>query len=151
MTEPGWAVVIELPEGSISPGRADPCSRGGGRSSDRLYSASDNMSAKAVSPGPGDGPALQGPRAERGLFTPLGRGASLGESTACHGVPPAVVPTCPAQGSWIVTKAPAWRAGASSSSTSRNYRLGLFGYQPNPGVAPANLGLMDQIAALKWV
>ncbi|KAF6807595.1 carboxylesterase type b [Colletotrichum musicola] len=32
-----------------------------------------------------------------------------------------------------------------------SYRLGIFGYQPIPGVAPANLGLMDQIEALRWV
>ncbi|KAF5134707.1 Para-nitrobenzyl esterase [Metarhizium anisopliae] len=31
------------------------------------------------------------------------------------------------------------------------YRLGILGYQPIRGRAPANLGLMDQIAALKWV
>jgi para-nitrobenzyl esterase len=31
------------------------------------------------------------------------------------------------------------------------YRLGLFGCLPIPGVAPANLGLIDQIEALKWV
>lgn len=30
-------------------------------------------------------------------------------------------------------------------------RLGIFGYLPIPGVAPANLGLLDQIAALRWV
>ena len=29
--------------------------------------------------------------------------------------------------------------------------MGLFGYLPVPGVAPANLGLLDQIEALKWV
>ncbi|KAJ2982922.1 hypothetical protein NQ176_g1056 [Zarea fungicola] len=32
-----------------------------------------------------------------------------------------------------------------------NYRLGIFGYQPIEGVAPANLGLLDQIEALKWI
>lgn len=31
------------------------------------------------------------------------------------------------------------------------YRLGIFGYQGIEGVATPNLGLMDQIAALKWV
>jgi para-nitrobenzyl esterase len=31
------------------------------------------------------------------------------------------------------------------------YRLGVLGYQPIKGRAPANLGLMDQIAALEWV
>lgn len=30
------------------------------------------------------------------------------------------------------------------------YRLGILGYQPIRGRAPANLGLLDQIAALKW-
>ena len=32
-----------------------------------------------------------------------------------------------------------------------NYRLGIFGYLSIDGVAPANLGLLDQIAALRWV
>ncbi|KAF9873231.1 carboxylesterase type b [Colletotrichum karsti] len=32
-----------------------------------------------------------------------------------------------------------------------SYRLGIFGFQPIPGVAPANLGLMDQIEALRWI
>lgn len=32
-----------------------------------------------------------------------------------------------------------------------NYRLGIFGYLAIDGVAPANLGLLDQIAALRWV
>lgn len=32
-----------------------------------------------------------------------------------------------------------------------NYRLGIFGYLAVDGVAPANLGLLDQIAALRWV
>ncbi|KHN99030.1 Carboxylesterase family protein [Metarhizium album ARSEF 1941] len=31
------------------------------------------------------------------------------------------------------------------------YRLGILGYQRIEGRAPANLGLMDQIAALKWI
>ncbi|KAH8168444.1 carboxylesterase family protein [Sarocladium implicatum] len=31
------------------------------------------------------------------------------------------------------------------------HRLGVFGYIPIPGVAPANLGLLDQIEALRWV
>jgi len=31
------------------------------------------------------------------------------------------------------------------------HRLGLLGYLPIPGVAPANLGLFDQIEALRWV
>lgn len=30
-------------------------------------------------------------------------------------------------------------------------RLGLLGYLPIPGIAPANLGLFDQIEALRWV
>lgn len=34
---------------------------------------------------------------------------------------------------------------------SVTYRLGIFGYQPIDGIAPANLGLLDQIAALRWV
>jgi para-nitrobenzyl esterase len=32
-----------------------------------------------------------------------------------------------------------------------NYRLGVFGYLKMAGVSPANLGVMDQIAALRWV
>lgn len=32
-----------------------------------------------------------------------------------------------------------------------NYRLGIFGYLAIDGVSPANLGLLDQIAALRWV
>ena len=32
-----------------------------------------------------------------------------------------------------------------------NYRLGVFGYLRMPGVAPGNLGVLDQIAALRWV
>ena len=32
-----------------------------------------------------------------------------------------------------------------------NYRLGIFGYLAVDGVTPANLGLLDQIAALRWV
>lgn len=31
------------------------------------------------------------------------------------------------------------------------YRLGILGYQPIDGVAPANLGLLDQMAALRWI
>ncbi|WP_280216028.1 carboxylesterase family protein [Nocardia cyriacigeorgica] len=34
---------------------------------------------------------------------------------------------------------------------SINYRLGVLGYLRMPGVAPGNLGLLDQIAALEWV
>jgi para-nitrobenzyl esterase len=32
-----------------------------------------------------------------------------------------------------------------------SYRLGLLGYLGMDGVAPANLGLLDQLAALRWV
>ncbi|MEF2975835.1 carboxylesterase/lipase family protein [Subtercola sp. YIM 133946] len=32
-----------------------------------------------------------------------------------------------------------------------NYRLGVFGFLPIDGVAPANLGVLDQLAALDWV
>ncbi|KAG8426230.1 hypothetical protein J3459_008334 [Metarhizium acridum] len=39
--------------------------------------------------------------------------------------------------------------GAVAVNTTN--RLGILGYQPIEGKAPANLGLMDQIAALKWV
>lgn len=31
------------------------------------------------------------------------------------------------------------------------HRLGIFGYQPIEGIVPPNLGLLDQIAALRWV
>ncbi|KAK2690711.1 hypothetical protein QWA68_010474 [Fusarium oxysporum] len=31
------------------------------------------------------------------------------------------------------------------------YRLGLFGYIPISEIAPANLGLYNQIAALRWI
>lgn len=31
------------------------------------------------------------------------------------------------------------------------YRLGILGYQPIEGVAPENLGLLDQMQALQWV
>ncbi|TMS55668.1 carboxylesterase family protein [Mycobacterium sp. DBP42] len=32
-----------------------------------------------------------------------------------------------------------------------SYRLGIFGYLPPPGIAADNLGLRDQILALRWV
>lgn len=32
-----------------------------------------------------------------------------------------------------------------------NYRLGVFGFLPLEGVAPPNLGIADQLAALEWV
>lgn len=32
-----------------------------------------------------------------------------------------------------------------------NYRLGVLGYLELPGVSPGNLGLLDQLMALKWV
>jgi para-nitrobenzyl esterase len=32
-----------------------------------------------------------------------------------------------------------------------SYRLGIFGWVPMEGKAPANLGLLDQIEALRWV
>lgn len=31
------------------------------------------------------------------------------------------------------------------------HRLGIFGYLPIPDLAPANLGLLDQIEALRWI
>ena len=34
---------------------------------------------------------------------------------------------------------------------SINYRLGVFGYLQAEGIAPGNLGVLDQIAALRWV
>lgn len=32
-----------------------------------------------------------------------------------------------------------------------SYRLGVFGFQPIPDIAPANLGLLDQVEALRWI
>lgn len=32
-----------------------------------------------------------------------------------------------------------------------NYRIGVFGYLHMPGVSTANLGMLDQLAALRWV
>ncbi|KAF4843230.1 Para-nitrobenzyl esterase [Colletotrichum siamense] len=32
-----------------------------------------------------------------------------------------------------------------------SYRLGVFGFQPIPDIAPANLGLLDQVEALCWI
>jgi para-nitrobenzyl esterase len=32
-----------------------------------------------------------------------------------------------------------------------NYRLGVFGFLAMPGISPGNLGILDQIAALRWV
>jgi para-nitrobenzyl esterase len=34
---------------------------------------------------------------------------------------------------------------------SINYRLGALGYLYLPGLSPGNLGLLDQVAALRWV
>ncbi|RAH68330.1 esterase [Aspergillus aculeatinus CBS 121060] len=31
------------------------------------------------------------------------------------------------------------------------YRLGIFGFMPVDGIAPSNLGLMDQLESLRWV
>lgn len=42
-------------------------------------------------------------------------------------------------------------AGRGIVCVNVTYRLGVFGYLPIDGVAPANLGLLDQIAALRWV
>lgn len=50
-----------------------------------------------------------------------------------------------------------WYNGATFARTggivavSVNYRLGALGFLQLPGVSPGNLGLMDQIAALRWV
>ncbi|KAJ6781449.1 hypothetical protein PWT90_05208 [Aphanocladium album] len=42
-------------------------------------------------------------------------------------------------------------AAAGAVQVSITYRLGILGYQRIEGVAPANLGLLDQIAALRWI
>ncbi|EGX93556.1 para-nitrobenzyl esterase [Cordyceps militaris CM01] len=42
-------------------------------------------------------------------------------------------------------------AAAGVVHVSITYRLGILGYQPVEGVAPANLGLLDQMAALRWI
>jgi para-nitrobenzyl esterase len=50
-----------------------------------------------------------------------------------------------------------WYAGASLARhgdvvvVGVNYRLGALGFMHLPGVAPANLGLHDQFAALEWI
>ncbi|HEX7006756.1 MAG TPA: carboxylesterase/lipase family protein [Alphaproteobacteria bacterium] len=50
-----------------------------------------------------------------------------------------------------------WYSGATFARTAGivavgvNYRLGALGFLRLPGVSPGNLGLMDQIAALRWV
>lgn len=53
-------------------------------------------------------------------------------------------------------QAPAFDMSAMASegdvvTVTVNYRLGIFGYLAIDGVSPANLGLLDQIAALRWV
>jgi para-nitrobenzyl esterase len=42
-------------------------------------------------------------------------------------------------------------AGGGIVFVAINYRLGALGYLNLPGVAPSNLGLLDQVAALRWV
>lgn len=42
-------------------------------------------------------------------------------------------------------------AAAGVVEVSITYRLGILGYQPMEGIAPGNLGLLDQIAALRWL
>lgn len=42
-------------------------------------------------------------------------------------------------------------AAAGVVQVSITYRLGILGYQPIEDVAPANLGLLDQMAALRWI
>ncbi|RKK65973.1 hypothetical protein BFJ69_g15816 [Fusarium oxysporum] len=42
-------------------------------------------------------------------------------------------------------------ASRSIITVNVTYRLGIFGYLPIDDVAPANLGLLDQIEALRWV
>ncbi|GAA5063316.1 carboxylesterase/lipase family protein [Nocardia callitridis] len=51
----------------------------------------------------------------------------------------------------------AWYDGAELAErenivvVTANYRLGALGYLRRPGVSPGNLGLRDQLAALRWV
>ena len=42
-------------------------------------------------------------------------------------------------------------AGQGIVAVNVTSRLGILGYLPIPGIAPANLGLLDQIEALKWI
>ncbi|KAM3502024.1 hypothetical protein MY10362_005139 [Beauveria mimosiformis] len=42
-------------------------------------------------------------------------------------------------------------AGAGAIHVGITYRLGILGYQPIQGTAPGNLGLLDQMAALRWI
>ncbi len=42
-------------------------------------------------------------------------------------------------------------AAAGVVQVSITYRLGILGYQSIEDIAPANLGLLDQMAALRWV
>jgi para-nitrobenzyl esterase len=50
-----------------------------------------------------------------------------------------------------------WYSGASFArngdmvAVSINYRLGALGFLHLPGVSPGNLGLLDQVMALRWV
>ncbi|KAM3449984.1 hypothetical protein MY3296_006445 [Beauveria thailandica] len=42
-------------------------------------------------------------------------------------------------------------AGAGVVYVGITHRLGILGYQPIQGTAPGNLGLLDQMAALRWI
>ncbi|KAM3512922.1 hypothetical protein MY11210_003405 [Beauveria gryllotalpidicola] len=42
-------------------------------------------------------------------------------------------------------------AAAGVVHVAITYRLGILGYQPIQGTAPGNLGLLDQMAALRWI
>jgi para-nitrobenzyl esterase len=49
-----------------------------------------------------------------------------------------------------------WYSGESFARSglilvSANYRLGALGFLAVPGICPGNLGLLDQLAALRWV
>ncbi|WP_436698863.1 carboxylesterase family protein [Nocardioides sp. BYT-33-1] len=54
-------------------------------------------------------------------------------------------------GGWNLYDATDLAATGPMVVVSVNYRLGLLGYASSPGLAPGNLGLADQIAALAWV
>ncbi|HUR05375.1 MAG TPA: carboxylesterase family protein [Nonomuraea sp.] len=111
------------------------------------------------------GPAVPQPRTSR-LERTLGPGSDLGQGEDClslnvwtpggSGLP--VLVWLHGGGFLTGSGAQAWYDGALLAERGRmvvvtvNYRLGALGYlYLTPQFAPANLGLLDQIAALGWV